>query len=167
MPDSNYLQNRPKDSNEETASDKVQVSSQYLKQHEKPTSPLNRNLRDPPEEQVDKEITKTAIFLRMWFGLNKKEIGNICIGSFAAAFAGISKPIFGYFIITIGVTYYQSNAKRTVGWYSIFFSSIGFLSLFAHTVQHYLFGVVGEKAMTNLRRALFSGITTMMICKSH
>ncbi|CDP04961.1 unnamed protein product [Coffea canephora] len=143
-------------SNEETASDKVQVSSQYLNHHEKPTSPLNRNLRDPPKEQEHKEITTTTIFFRMWFGLNRKEISNICIASFAAAFAGISKPVFGYCIITIGVTYYQTNAKRTVGWYSIFFSSIGILSLFAHTVQHYLFGVVGEKAMTNLRQALFT-----------
>lgn len=145
----------------------MQVSSQYLNHHEKPTSPLNRNLRDPPKEQEHKEITTTTIFFRMWFGLNRKEISNICIASFAAAFAGISKPVFGYCIITIGVTYYQTNAKRTVGWYSIFFSSIGILSLFAHTVQHYLFGVVGEKAMTNLRQALFTGITITMSCKIH
>ncbi|KAL3521738.1 hypothetical protein ACH5RR_019887 [Cinchona calisaya] len=146
---------RPKESNEETTSDKEQVASQYQEQEEEPT-PQNRNLTDPPKEQEDKEITEAAIFFRIWFGLNKKEFGRILIGSFAAAFAGISKPVFGYFIITIGVAYFHPHAMQKVGRYSLFFSSIGLLSLFAHTMQHYLFGVVGEKAMTNLRQALYS-----------
>ncbi|KAK6947174.1 ABC transporter type 1, transmembrane domain [Dillenia turbinata] len=34
----------------------------------------------------------------------------------------------------------------------------GLLSLFAHTLQQYFYRVVGEKAMTNLRRALYSGV---------
>lgn len=90
--------------------------------------------------------------------MNKRDIGKIALGSFAAAFSGISKPTFGYFIITIGVAYYDNDAKREVEKYSIVFSLIAFLSLFSHTVQHYFFGMVGEKAMTNLRRALYSGI---------
>ncbi|KAK8698726.1 hypothetical protein V6N13_114835 [Hibiscus sabdariffa] len=34
----------------------------------------------------------------------------------------------------------------------------GLLALFTHTLQHYFYGIVGEKAMGNLRQALFSGI---------
>nr|QVT92312.1 ABC transporter [Salvia miltiorrhiza] len=72
--------------------------------------------------------------------------------------ARISKPVFGYFIITIGVAYYKDDAERRVGKYSILFASIGFLSFFAHTLQHYFYGLVGEQAMMNLRQALYSAI---------
>lgn len=64
---------------------------------------------------------------------------------------------FGFFIITIGVAYYHSNSKEKVGIYSVVFSSIGLLSLLAHILQHYFFGVVGEKAMINVREALYTG----------
>lgn len=110
------------------------------------------------EEQERQRKKKRTIFFRIWFGLRKRELTKIALGSIAAAFSGISKPVFGFYIITIGVAYYQKDARRHVGLYSLIFSVIGLLSLFSHTLQHYFFGIVGEKAMTNLRRALYSGI---------
>lgn len=65
--------------------------------------------------------------------------------------------MFGFFLITIGVAYYDKDAKRHVGWYSIIFSLISLLFLVTHILQQYYFGLVGEKAMMNLRKALFSG----------
>lgn len=106
------------------------------------------------EQKVER---KRTIFFRIWFGLKRRELANIVFGSIAAAFSGISKPIFGFCIITIGIAYYHPNARRHVGWFSIIFSLIGLLSLFSYTLQHYFFGVVGEKAMTNLTGALYSG----------
>lgn len=85
------------------------------------------------------------------------------MGSIAAAFSGISKPFFGFFIITIGVAYYNPDARKKVGHYAIFFSLVGILSLFSHTLQHYFFGVVGERAMTNLRIALYKGIYYILL----
>ncbi|KAJ1400559.1 P-loop containing nucleoside triphosphate hydrolase [Sesbania bispinosa] len=118
--------------------------------------------RTLPEHSVLKEQNKTStrersIFFRIWFDL-KKELVKIAIGSFAAAFSGISKPFFGFYIITIGVAYFHEDAKRKVGYFSAIFSAIGLLSLFSHTFQHYFFGMVGEKAMANLRCALYSGV---------
>ncbi|XP_012089551.2 ABC transporter B family member 19 isoform X2 [Jatropha curcas] len=110
------------------------------------------------KQEEQKHRTKSAIFFRIWFDLKQKELLKTAIGSFAAAFSGISKPVFGFFIITVGVAYYKKDAKRQVGWYSIIFALIGLLSFFTHTLQHYFFGIVGEKAMTNLRVALYSGI---------
>nr|XP_009773193.1 PREDICTED: ABC transporter B family member 14-like [Nicotiana sylvestris]XP_016499878.1 PREDICTED: ABC transporter B family member 14-like [Nicotiana tabacum] len=107
-------------------------------------------------EKEQKGKKETRIFFRIWFGLNKREIIKTAIGSFAAAFAGISKPVFGFYVITIGVAYYNPDSKEKVARYSVIFTSIGLLSLFAHTLQHYLFGVAGEKAMTNLRQALYT-----------
>ncbi|KAG6745468.1 hypothetical protein POTOM_049955 [Populus tomentosa] len=124
-----------------------------------------RNVENPtstfanlPCKRTRKEGRKLASpFFRIWFGLEHKDLVKIVIGSVAAAFSGISKPFFGYFIITVGVTYYKEDANRRVGWFSIMFALIGLLSLFTHTLQHYFFGAVGEKAMANLRQALYSG----------
>lgn len=109
-------------------------------------------------ELKEQKTRERNIFFRIWFDLKKRELAKIAIGSFAAAFSGVSKPFFGFYIITIGVAYFYPDAKRKVGLYSAIFSAIGLLSLFSHTFQHYFYGVVGEKAMANLRRALYSGI---------
>lgn len=121
---------------------------------------VQRNLTEHSvlKEQNSNSIRKRNIFFRIWFDLKRRELVKIAIGSFAAAFSGISKPFFGFYIITIGVAYFDTDAKRKVGLYSVIFSAIGLLSLFSHTFQHYFFGVVGEKAMVNLRHALYSGI---------
>ncbi|CAB4302147.1 unnamed protein product [Prunus armeniaca] len=133
-----------------------QISPEEIEQAREPREP-DSQLKESPKHE-EQERRKAAIFFRIWFDLNKRDFGKIALGSFAAAFSGISKPTFGYFIITIGVAYYDNDAKREVEHYSIIFSLIAFLSLFSHTVQHYFFGMVGEKAMTNLRRALYSGV---------
>nr|KJB79782.1 hypothetical protein B456_013G066600 [Gossypium raimondii] len=80
----------------------------------------------------------TNTFFRICFGLGKRELAKIATGSIAAAFAGVSKLL--------------------VGRYSIAFSLIGLLALFMHALQHYFYGVVGEKTMGNIRKALYLGI---------
>jgi hypothetical protein len=139
---------------EESESIHQQNSPEQIRQAKEPHS--DRHPNESPKQE-EEEIRKKAIFFRIWFGLRKRELVKIAVGSFAAAFSGISKPVFGYYIITIGVAYYKHDAERKVGKFSITFALIGFISLFSHTLQHYFFGMVGEKAMTNLRRALYSG----------
>ncbi|KAK9914635.1 hypothetical protein M0R45_038404 [Rubus argutus] len=140
---------------EESESIHQQNSPEQIRQAKEPHS--DRYPNESPKQE-EEELRKKAIFLRIWFGLRKRELVKIAVGSFAAAFSGISKPVFGYYIITIGVAYYKHDAERKVGKFSITFALIGFISLFSHTLQHYFFGMVGEKAMTNLRRALYSGV---------
>ncbi|KAH7538363.1 hypothetical protein FEM48_Zijuj03G0191600 [Ziziphus jujuba var. spinosa] len=144
---------------EEPENSQHEVSSEKdIGQSKESIDPAKTIITKQPKQEKQERQRKTAILFRIWFALRKKELVKIAFGSFAAAFSGISKPFFGYFIITIGVAYYGNNARREVGLYSIIFSMIGLLSLFSHTLQHYFFGVVGEKAMTNLRRALYSGV---------
>lgn len=119
---------------------------------------MEESLREDHEQEEYEKRLEAVHFFRIWFGLRRKELVKTAIGSFAAGFSGISKPVFGFYIITIGVAYYHEHAKQKVGRYSIAFSLIGLLSLVSHILQHYYFGMVGEKAMTNLRKALFSGI---------
>lgn len=114
-------------------------------------------------QEEKKSRKERSIFFRIWFGLTKREFVKTAIGAFAAAFSGISKPVFGFYIITIGVAYFHDEAKQKVALYSAIFAGIGLISLFSHTLQHYFFGVIGEKAMGNLRRALYSGIRYPLI----
>ncbi|KAJ0093665.1 hypothetical protein Patl1_25921 [Pistacia atlantica] len=87
-------------------------------------------------------MNRRTIFFRIWFGLKEGDILRTVIGSVAAGFSGISKPLFGFFIMTIGVAYYEKDAKQKVGRFSLFFSLVGLFSLFTHILQHYFFGVV-------------------------
>ncbi|GMP25123.1 hypothetical protein CsSME_00002142 [Camellia sinensis var. sinensis] len=136
-----------------------QISSQNVtKEQPEELTELSRHHNDPPKQEEQKGRQKTAIFFRIWFSLTKKELVKTIIGSFAAALSGISKPIFGFFIITIGVAYYEKNTNKIVGRYSVIFALVGLLSLFSHILQHYVFGVVGEKAMTNFRQALYAAV---------
>ncbi|THF98724.1 hypothetical protein TEA_017796 [Camellia sinensis var. sinensis] len=144
-----------------------QISSQNVtKEQPEELTELSRHHNDPPKQEEQKGRQKTAIFFRIWFSLTKKELVKTIIGSFAAALSGISKPIFGFFIITIGVAYYEKNTNKIVGRYSVIFALVGLLSLFSHILQHYVFGVVGEKAMTNFRQALYAGIPLIVIPSS-
>ncbi|PKI35601.1 hypothetical protein CRG98_044055 [Punica granatum] len=116
------------------------------------------------QQEEKLESSQATLFFRVWYGLRKREFFKIALGSIAAGFSGISKPLFGFFIITIGAAYYDPDAKRQVGWYSIIFSAVGLLSLVTHILQHYYFGRVGETAMMNFRKALFSGILRNELC---
>ncbi|KAL8095593.1 hypothetical protein AgCh_036855 [Apium graveolens] len=145
------------DDDGETAGTELKDSSENQEKLITPSELINK-LPDFLEQEKQKEEKSWDIFFRLWFGLNRNELVKTAIGTFAAAFSGISKPIFGFFIITIGVAYYKPDSKEKVGKYSLIFSSIGLLSLLSHTLQHYFFGVIGEKAMRNLRQALYSAV---------
>ncbi|KAF0900375.1 hypothetical protein E2562_031573 [Oryza meyeriana var. granulata] len=108
-----------------------------------------------PKQVVRKDIHP---FFRLWYGLQKDDIAKILLGSSAAAISGISKPLFGYFIMTIGVAYYVPDANRKVSKYSLIFFTAGVITLASNVFQHYIYGVVGEKAMKNLREAIFSSV---------
>ncbi|XP_022762163.1 ABC transporter B family member 19-like [Durio zibethinus] len=153
----NVERDRATESTEESVTKDKQFSPLYIEQKEE-TRNLNRDLNESSKHEENKRRENAVTFFRIWFGLRKSELAKIATGSIAAAFAGVPKPVFGFYIITVGVAYYNKDAKRLVGRYSIIFFLIGLLTLFMHTLQHYFYGVVGEKAMANLRQALYSVI---------
>jgi len=87
---------------------------------------------------------------------------KLLLSSFAAAFSGISKPMFGFYIMTIGVACYKQEARSMVGRYSLMFTAVGFLTLVTHILQHYFSAMVRENAMRNLREALLSGKLSLL-----
>ncbi|XP_059070077.1 ABC transporter B family member 2 isoform X2 [Cryptomeria japonica] len=121
-------------------------------------SPANSTVTFLPDKGKGPENLEQLSILRILFQMNALEIGKIVTGSVAAATTGISKPLFGYFIMTIGVAYYSPNAKDKVERYSEFFVGIAALVFVAHTIQHFFFGEVGERVMKTLRETSFSAI---------
>jgi ATP-binding cassette subfamily B (MDR/TAP) protein 1 len=145
------LLNSPSDNVIEEQSNEAYDRQPTMKQGpQNKLEPLNSK---QPKKEVRKE---TPPFFRIWYGLRKDDIAKILLGSSAAAISGISKPLFGYFIMTIGVAYYETNATKKVGQYSLIFFGAGMITLASSILQHYIYGVIGEKAMINLREALFS-----------
>ena len=60
--------------------------------------------------------------------------------------------------MTVGIAYLDPDAKRIVSKYSIILLLIGMSTFFSNIFQHYIYGLVGERATNNLREALFSGM---------
>ncbi|KAH9321735.1 hypothetical protein KI387_016374 [Taxus chinensis] len=118
---------------------------------------------DPPTVILDDKVKGSEklgkpSLMKIILKMNAMEIGKIITGSVAAAIAGISKPLFGFFIMTIGIAYYNPHAMHKVKIYSHFFMGIALLVTIAHTLQHFFFGEVGEKIMKTLREKSFSAI---------
>jgi hypothetical protein len=55
------------------------------------------------------------------------------------------------------MAYLETDAKRIVSKYSIILFLVGLVTFFSNIFQHYIYGLVGERVMNNLREALFSG----------
>uniref|UniRef100_A0ACD5V899 Uncharacterized protein n=1 Tax=Avena sativa TaxID=4498 RepID=A0ACD5V899_AVESA len=98
----------------------------------------------------------TSVLYRIFLRTFNLMPGKVLVGSTAAAISGISRPIFAFFIITFGMAYLETDAKRIVGKYSIILFLVGLVTCFSYIFQYYIYGLVGERAMSNLREALFS-----------
>ncbi|TVU42769.1 hypothetical protein EJB05_09190, partial [Eragrostis curvula] len=108
-------------------------------------------------EQPNQVIRKrSSAFYRIFLGTFKLLPGKVLLGSTAAAISGITRPIFAFYIMTVGIAYLEPDAKRIVSKYSIILFLIGLLTFFTNIFQHYIYGLVGERAMNNLREGLFS-----------
>ncbi|KAF8669995.1 hypothetical protein HU200_051180 [Digitaria exilis] len=135
-----------------------QVSEAHVRQSSTKQGTKNKLERVESKQHKKEIVREIHPFFRLWYGLHKEEILKILFGSSAAAISGISKPLFGYFIMTIGVAYYDPDAKRKVSKYSLIFFTAGMITLVSNILQHYIYGIIGEKAMKNLREALFSAV---------
>ncbi|CAO2168058.1 unnamed protein product [Urochloa humidicola] len=113
------------------------------------------DLTEQPKQAIRK---RTSTFYRIFLGTFKLLPGKVLLGSTAAAISGISRPIFAFYIMTVGMAYLEPDTKRTVSKFSIILFLIGLLTFFSNIFQHYIYGLVGERATNNLRGALFSVI---------
>ncbi|KAG0522528.1 hypothetical protein BDA96_07G044900 [Sorghum bicolor] len=135
-----------------------QISEAQIKQSSTNQGPKKKLERLESKQPSNENVKEPHPFFRLWYGLRKEDIMKILFGSSAAAISGISKPLFGYFIMTIGVAYYDPDAKKKVTKYSLIFFTAGMVTMVSNILQHYIYGIIGERAMKNLREALFSAV---------
>uniref|UniRef100_A0A0E0QEF7 MDR-like ABC transporter n=1 Tax=Oryza rufipogon TaxID=4529 RepID=A0A0E0QEF7_ORYRU len=102
-----------------------------------------KSLELNPNQPKQDIRNRASAFYRIFLGTFMLEPGKILLGSTAAAISGVSKPIFAFYIMTVAIAYFDPDAKRIVA---------------NNIFQHYIYGLVGERAMNNLREALFSVI---------
>lgn len=136
-----------------------QIGEAHIKQSSTNQGPKKNMERLESKQPRNENVMETHPFFRLWYGLRKEDIMKILFGSAAAAISGISKPLFGYFIMTIGVAYYDPDAEKKVTKYSLIFFAAGMVTMVSNILQHYIYGIIGERAMKNLREALFSGMS--------
>ncbi|KAJ0968609.1 hypothetical protein J5N97_025526 [Dioscorea zingiberensis] len=94
--------NQGTDSSKKTSAQNIESNEQF-----KESEAL---LRDSPGQEIQERTDIT--FFRIWFNLKKFDFAKIAVGSCSAALSGISKPLFGFFIITIGMAYYGHDPVR-------------------------------------------------------
>ncbi|KAL6659319.1 hypothetical protein ACP70R_003359 [Stipagrostis hirtigluma subsp. patula] len=160
------MQNLEKDSGKSETRVNDQVEEQQEEEahdgaYNKPscTSGEQEKKLERTSEQPKQAIRKrTSAFYRIFLGTFKLQPGKILVGSTAAAVSGISRPIFAFYIMTVGMAYLEPDAMRRVSKYSGILFLIGLLTFFSNIFQHYIYGLIGERAMNNLRGALFSAI---------
>ncbi|KAL6857031.1 hypothetical protein ACP4OV_018413 [Aristida adscensionis] len=129
--------------------------------YNKPSFTSSEQVRklEQTSQQPKQEIRKgTSAFYRIFLGTFKQQPGKILVGSTAAAVSGISRPIFAFYIMTVGMAYLEPDAMRRVSKFSGILFLVGLLTFFSNIFQHYIYGLVGERAMNNLREALFSAV---------
>lgn len=82
------------------------------------------------------------------------------LGSTGAAIFGSFNPLLAYTIALIVATYYQHNfrdIRHDVNRWCLIIAGMGIITVVANFLQHFYFGIMGEKMTERIRRMMFSG----------
>lgn len=84
------------------------------------------------------------------------------LGSTGAAIFGSFNPVLAYIIALIVTAYYRAgegpNLRQEVDKWCLIIACIGIVTVIANFLQHFYFGIMGEKMTERVRRMMFSGI---------
>ncbi|KAH7678000.1 Xenobiotic-transporting ATPase protein [Dioscorea alata] len=83
------------------------------------------------------------------------------LGSFGAAIFGSFNPLLAYIIALIVAAYYNkygSDARHEVNKWSLIIACMGIITVVANFLQHFYFGIMGEKMTERVRRMMFSAM---------
>jgi ATP-binding cassette, subfamily B (MDR/TAP), member 1 len=112
------------------------------------------------DEGSKKQQTSTPTFWRL-AELSLAEYFYALLGSAGAACFGSSNPLLAYTISLIVVAYYRigvHDVHDEVNKYCLFIVGMGIVTILANFLQHFYFGIMGEKMTERVRRMLFSGM---------
>lgn len=83
------------------------------------------------------------------------------LGSIGAVIFGSFNPLFAYIIASIVASYYRigdHDIRNEVNKWCLFIACMGIITVVANFLQHFYFGIMGEKMTERVRRMMFSGI---------
>ncbi|PKA46251.1 ABC transporter B family member 20 [Apostasia shenzhenica] len=83
------------------------------------------------------------------------------LGSIGAAIFGSFNPLLAYTIALIVAAYYKidvDDVRNEVNKWSLIIACMGFITVLANFLQHFYFGIMGEKMTERVRRMMFSAM---------
>ncbi|KAH7427059.1 hypothetical protein KP509_10G028600 [Ceratopteris richardii] len=85
------------------------------------------------------------------------------LGSLGAALFGSFNPLLAFFLVQVVQNYYQmdsdkAHAKHEINRWCVFVVVMGVVTVLANFLQHFYFGIMGEKMTERVRRMMFSAI---------
>ncbi|KAH9326268.1 hypothetical protein KI387_006446, partial [Taxus chinensis] len=83
------------------------------------------------------------------------------LGSIGAAIFGSFNPLLAYILVQVAEAYYgtsRKHVKHEVNKWCLVISSMGVVTVVANFLQHFYFGIMGEKMTERIRRMMFSAM---------
>ena len=113
------------------------------------------------EQQEKKDFNHNGppSFWRL-FELSLQEWFYALLGSTGAAIFGSFNPLLAYTISLVVIAYYGSRGpeeKHEVNKWCLMIACMGGVTVLANVLQHFYFGIMGEKMTERIRRMMFSG----------
>lgn len=87
------------------------------------------------------------------------------LGSTGAAIFGSFNPLLAYVIALIVTAYYRNdkhNLRHEVDKWCLIIACMGIVTVVANFLQHFYFGIMGEKMTERVRRMMFSGTYSLL-----
>jgi ATP-binding cassette subfamily B (MDR/TAP) protein 1 len=95
------------------------------------------------------------------YKLNSPEWPYALLGSIGATLAGVETPLFALAISQMLITFYNPNhdyVRHEVRTICIIFSGATVVTVGIYLLQHYFYGIMGERLTMRVRELMFKGI---------
>ncbi|KAJ7542537.1 hypothetical protein O6H91_10G110600 [Diphasiastrum complanatum] len=115
----------------------------------------------PELEQYHENTQFSMPSFKRLLRLNKSEWRFGLLGGMGAILAGAETPFFAFGITQALVTFYDPNVsyqKREITKISLVFSGATVATVLFFVLQHYFFGIMGERLTMRVRRMMFTAI---------
>lgn len=117
----------------------------------------SRTLNMSLKESKDSQDQKPPSFWRL-AQLSFAELPYAILGSTGAAIFGSFNPLLAYTISLVIAAYYNHSDPSEVNKWSPIIAGMGVITVIANFLQHFYFGIMGEKMTERIRRMMFSAI---------
>ena len=158
---SNYSNSNPSSTPESPISPLLN-SDQDERSHSKTFSrSLSRayDLQTEPEQQSSENVDDIPSLWRLAI-LSTPEWFCALLGSIGACLLGSFNPLFALLLAQVAETYYYGNKRimwHEVSKWCLLVAGMGLATVLLNFLQHFYFGIMGEKMTERVRRLMFSG----------